>query len=216
MIAGVDEAGRGSALGPLVIAGVASSRGDMRVFKAMGAKDSKLLGRERREELYREITSRFNTSLVKLEPSQIDRALQNKISLNHLEAEGFAGVLNELAPHEAVVDCVGRNPRAFSSRVHRSLKLDCSLTVRKRAEIRYPIVAAASVVAKVERDRSIAELSRSFGNIGSGYPSDPATLAFLERWLRQNHKLPHFVRTSWATVKKLQRENPGLQTLERY
>jgi ribonuclease HII len=72
-----------------------------------------------------------------------------------------------------------------------------------KAEDKFPIVAAASIVAKVERDMEIEKLKKEFKDIGSGYPSDPKTIAFLKRFSYDN--LPDFVRKSWATVKKNQK-----------
>ncbi len=214
MIAGIDEAGRGPVIGPLVVAGVACSREEVDFLRSLGVADSKLLRREKREALYREIAYHFSFDVVQILPEEIDRALKNKISLNLLEAEAFSRVLNNLSPEEAFVDCVGREPRTFIKSMSKSLKVNCRLVVEHKADRNYPIVSAASIVAKVERDREIMRLKEEFGDFGSGYPSDPKTKSFLENWIKEEGELPAFVRSSWKTVKRLKQSTQNY-TLDR-
>ncbi|MEM3612884.1 MAG: ribonuclease HII, partial [Candidatus Bathyarchaeia archaeon] len=77
---------------------------------------------------------------------------------------------------------------------------------------KYPVVSAASIIAKVERDREIAELKAKYGDFGCGYPTDPKTLAFLRRCLENFKEYPEFVRRSWKPAKKIKRENDAQQT----
>jgi len=202
MIAGLDEAGRGPVIGPLVIAGVACPGEDESWLKGLGARDSKLLSARRREDVYREIISEFRVEVVRFQPPEVDRALKHRVSLNQVEAKGFARVINQLCPEKAILDCVGRKPRVFSNLVRRGLKVECSLKVEHRADLNYPIVGAASIVAKVERDREIEKLKEKYGEMGSGYASDVATRDFLEKWMEEHDCLPSFVRTSWKTAKR--------------
>jgi len=72
------------------------------------------------------------------------------------------------------------------------------------------VVSAASILAKVERDRAIAELRRRYGDFGSGYITDAKTARFLERWIRTHGSYPDFVRKSWKPAKRLKdRASPG-------
>ena len=75
-----------------------------------------------------------------------------------------------------------------------------------KADINYPVVSAASVIAKVERDAEIKKLSEKFGDVGSGYPHDDETIAFLRKYLLKYNELPPFARKSWETIKALQSE----------
>jgi ribonuclease HII len=78
--------------------------------------------------------------------------------------------------------------------------------VENFADRNYIVVAAASIVAKVRRDQRIAELCQRHGDFGSGYSSDPRTIAFLERWVREHGKLPEFARRSWETAQRIESE----------
>jgi len=207
MIAGVDEAGRGPVIGPLVVAGVSCAIEEIKLLESMGVTDSKLLTRRKRELFYSEITSNFSFYTVYISPAEIDRALRNKISLNLLEAEAFSIALNELSPEKAFVDCVEREPGKFIRNISRTLKVRCRLVAEHKADLNYPIVSAASIIAKVERDREIAKIREEFGDFGSGYPGDSKTILFLESIIEEDGELPYFIRSSWKTVKRLRRRS---------
>ena len=117
IIAGVDDAGRGSVLGPLVIAGVAIDEASVPKLKKLGVKDSKLLTAKKRQDLFREI-KRVSHSVAhqKIEPSEIDNVVfngQRLFRLNFLEAQVMAKVLNKLYFDKAIVDCCDVNQRRF-------------------------------------------------------------------------------------------------------
>jgi len=77
-----------------------------------------------------------------------------------------------------------------------------------KADALYAVVGAASIIAKVERDRAVAKISEQIGiPIGSGYPNDPVTKKFLREYLKQHGKLPYFVRMSWKTASTLLGKN---------
>jgi ribonuclease HII len=73
------------------------------------------------------------------------------------------------------------------------------VTAEHGADERYPVVAAASIVAKVERDRHVEQLGAAYGDVGSGYPSDPTTRTFLREYVRDHGTLPACARASWKT-----------------
>jgi ribonuclease HII len=81
-----------------------------------------------------------------------------------------------------------------------------------KADVTYPIVSSASIIAKVERDREIRELAQRFGDMGSGYMTDPKTVDFLERWLAQHGSYPDFVRKSWRPARELRNNAKSRQT----
>lgn len=206
MILGIDEAGRGSAIGDLVIAGLCCKEKDFQKLKNLGVKDSKLLSPNKREELYNILIENFETKVVKLSPQEIDFALGKKISLNLLELKKFVEIINYFSPKIAYIDCVDVNPRNFKKNLEKHASQTYKLVVEHKADEKFPIVSAASIVAKVERDKTIKKLARKYreyGELGSGYPSDTKTLKFIETWVRKNEALPYFARKNWKTFTKI-------------
>lgn len=201
MICGVDEAGRGPVIGPLVIAGVLASEEDFEALTQMGVKDSKKLAKNTRTRLYQEITKNYNYYSVKVAPKEIDN-LRKKMTLNKIEAIKFAEVINKLKPKKAYIDAADAVPANFKKAIEETLKQPTALIVEHKADENYPIVSAASIIAKVERDMVIEKLSQKYGNIGSGYPADPTTQLFLKEWYQKNKSFPDIVRESWKTIEK--------------
>ncbi len=206
-IIGVDDAGRGCVIGPLVICGVSVEEGLVDELVGMGIRDSKALTRERRERLYDLIMSLgIRYEVVKIPPRKIDVYVKRRKKhekLNKLEAINMAEVINRLEGDTAIIDACDANISVFYDQVHRRLKREVRLVVAHKADRLYPVVSAASIVAKVERDREIDALRRRYGDFGSGYPSDKKTLKFLKSWLEAYGTLPPIVRKSWKTVKRL-------------
>ncbi|MCD6461398.1 MAG: ribonuclease HII [Thermoplasmata archaeon] len=220
MIFGVDEAGRGPVIGPLVVAGVAVPRDEERILREMGVRDSKKISPGRRQTLADEIKRRWPTVLEVVSPEDID-VLRERMTLNELEAGVFASVIERLVEEaggmgEVYVDAADANERHFELMVRARLGerwRATGITSRHKADEIYPVVSAASIVAKVERDRRIAEIEREIGvPIGSGYPSDPTTRVFLKEWVMEHGSLPPHTRTSWKTAKKIldQIAGPGV------
>ena len=199
----MDEAGRGCLLGPLVVAGVAVSRRGAKELREIGVKDSKKLSSARREELYPEIIRiAEDARWEKISPAEIDEVVthgRRLRRLNYLEAVYFARVIDGLGARRATVDASDVIPRRFGDDIRRNLKSSCRVESFHKADRDYPAVSAASIVAKVQRDREVAALRRAHGDFGSGYPSDPVTRAFFTEKLRRGEPLPPFVRKSWKT-----------------
>ncbi len=208
MIAGADEAGRGPVFGPMVLCGVLLDELMLKELKAAGVRDSKLLTPRRRESLAELIAQKAaRYEIIELAPAEIDESrLNKKINLNELEAMNFAQILDRLRPEIAYVDSTDPNPAMFKERIQRYLRTKPKLVVENFADRRYVIVAAASIVAKVRRDQRVAELRERYGDLGSGYSSDPRTIAFLKRWVREHGKLPEFARRSWETAQRIEGE----------
>lgn len=206
MIAGCDEAGRGPVFGPMVLCGAMFEESTLEELKAAGVKDSKLLSPNRRTKLAELITKKaLKIEIVELSPAEIDESrLVKKINLNELEAMKFAHILDRLRPKIAYVDAADPNPAMFEERIKRYLQTKPKLVVENFADRKYVVVSAASIVAKVRRDQRIAELRERYGNFGSGYPADPRTIAFLERWVREHRGLPEFARKSWETARRIE------------
>jgi len=208
MIAGADEAGRGPVFGPMVLCGVLLDEKILDELKAAGVKDSKLLTPKRREMLAKLIEERAEKfEIVEISPAEIDELrLVKKINLNEIEAMNFAKIFDRLKPKIAYVDSADPNPALFEERIERHMRTRTKLVVENYADRTYVVVSAASIIAKVRRDERIAELRRKYGELGSGYSSDPRTMNFLERWVRERGKLPEFARKSWEPAKRIESE----------
>lgn len=197
MICGVDEAGKGAVLGPMVIAGVMVNNEG--VLSGLGIKDSKLLTHRQREGLYDTIMSLAEVRKISIDACRIDEC-RKKLTMNDITARGHAAVINALSPSVAYVDACDVNAERYGNTIKGLLRRDCRIISEHKAETKFLPVAAASIVAKVERDRTMEQLSEEFGEIGSGYPSDPATIRFLESYMKENKKTPIITRSSWNTV----------------
>ena len=202
-ICGVDEAGRGSMLGPLVVAGVSISKSKVNLLKKLGVRDSKKLSSTARERLYKKIIQIVDDYyIVKIPPRIIDKSVSNH-SLNHLEAKYMAKVISKLSPSTAFVDSCDVNSKRFGKEIS---KLTSNTKIRSyhHADSKFITVSAASILAKVSRDRAITRLSKKY-DIGSGYPSDPKTKVFVKKSIRRNQNLT-FLRKSWKPVKILMKK----------
>ena len=215
-IAGVDDAGRGSIVGPLVIAGVLLDEKDLHKLIGLGVKDSKRLSPRRREELSVEVKElAFKYHVAMLSPAEIDRVVKTgrKLhKLNRLEAQTMAKVITILKPDVAYVDASDVLADRFKQHIAEGLPFKVQIISEHKADAKYPIVSAASIIAKVERDRMISELREKYGNIGCGYPTDSNTLKFLESWIRKFGSYPDFVRKSWKPAKRLKTKAEADQT----
>lgn len=199
---GIDEAGRGPVLGDLVVAGILCAPNEMDRLNEIGVKDSKQLSRAKRAEIYKKLVSEFMYYVVRIPPNEIDES-RKKITLNELEGLKFADVINVLKPEKAYIDCADVKPENFRLHMLKALRHKCELVIEHKADRNYPIVSAASIIAKVERDRGIAEITKKYGDVGSGYPSDKKTIKFIEAWYKKNKSFPGFVRKTWKTVEEL-------------
>jgi len=215
LIAGVDEAGRGPVIGPLVIAGVSLDEKDLPKLVDLGVKDSKLLSPQRRETLSSQIKKlALNYHIVWLSPAEIDRVVESKRKLhklNRLEAQAMAKVIAVLKPDVVYVDASDILADRFGEHIAENLSFSPKIISEHKADVKYPIVSAASIIAKVERDKVISQLQKKHGNMGCGYPSDSNTIKFLEDWIRNFGSYPDFVRKSWKTAKRVKSEADSRQ-----
>jgi len=203
-VCGVDEAGRGSLLGPLVIAGVSLKKEKIRKLKSMGIRDSKKLTPLQREKLYKKIIKFVdNYYIAKINPYTIDKSV-NKHELNNLEAKYMAKVISKLNPNISYVDSCDVNPSRFGKKISKLAK-KARIKSYHNADNRFVIVSAASILAKVNRDRAIKNIQKKH-NIGSGYPSDSKTIVFVKNYLSTKNDIPNFVRSSWKTVRFMRNE----------
>ena len=201
VVSGVDDAGRGAMLGPLVIAGVSASQSALEEMSEIGVRDSKRLSPKRRENLYGKIIDLAeNYHIARIRPSVIDRSVFVH-GLNRLEARYMARVICRLGDGPAYVDSCDVNPARFGSEISR-LSGNDAVHASHHADDRFIVVSAASILAKVARDRSIARLRKKH-DLGSGYPSDKRTVRFVRGYVAENGDVPVFARRSWKPVRRL-------------
>jgi len=213
LIAGVDDAGRGPIIGPLVIAGVLIPEEQQQPLREFGVRDSKLLTPELRAKLdvkIRETAMKVN--LVEAQPKEIDDFVLHGgrlRKLNFLEARMMASVLQDLAPMEAYVDASDVNEARYGATIREFLPENLrgmKIFSEHHADRTFPVVSAASIIAKVKRDGRVEELRKEYGDFGSGYMTDPKTMHFLRTWRRTHAQYPPIVRMSWKTIKELEAE----------
>lgn len=201
MICGIDEAGRGPVLGPLVVAGVmVESDAPLR---ALSVRDSKKLSPERRTQLAPQIEKVGRHEILVVPAKDID-ITRGEMSLNDFEARLFAKIIEQLRPAIAYVDAVDVDEIDFKRSIQRHVAYDVEIVSQHNADELFPVVSAASILAKVRRDAEIKAIEVELGEpVGSGYPGDPVTIAFLERWINEKGSLPPHTRATWDTAKRL-------------
>jgi len=207
LVAGLDEAGRGPAIGPMVLACVVMREDRLPALEGR-IRDSKLMspaGRRRALTLIKSLAEEIKVRVV--EPWEIDLAVSgvSDKNLNFMEARLVSEIIASLScrVRRVFVDSPDPKPDRFAALVESMLgRDDVEVVASNKAEAVYPVVAAASIVAKVTRDRIVEDLKRRYGDFGSGYPSDPRTRSFLQSCLARG-ELPPIVRRSWSTLGRL-------------
>jgi ribonuclease HII len=205
LIAEVDEAGRGPVIGPMVIGVCVIEKKDEDTLVELGVKDSKELSPKKRNTILKELKKiLLEQRTVKIFPDEID-GLRSRKSLNEIEAMRIGELLNSLKqkPEVVFVDSPDTVMKNFATRIKKYLSFDCIIKSEHRADSTHPIVSAASIFAKVERDSEIKKLEEIYGRIGSGYAHDETTISFLKKWLDEKKCLPPCTRRSWDTSKNI-------------
>jgi ribonuclease HII len=205
MFVGIDESGRGPVIGPLVVCAVAVSFEAIGELEALNLRDSKRYTRKRREELEKLILPLVDCEYARISACEIDAQRVHR-TLNDIEAEMFAQVLMRFSTaHKIIVDACDVNAQRFGEKVCLRAGVH-SIISEHKADDTYPVVSAASILAKVERDRRIEELKKTYGDFGSGYCSDRRTTTFLREYLHREGKFPPIARSSWDTAKRILEE----------
>lgn len=205
-VIGIDDAGRGPVLGPMILAGVLIEEKDNEILKKWGAKDSKLLTPKIRGEIKENIINEFKHHIEVTTPGEID----DSDNLNYLEAIKTAMIINKLTEDlnekvNIVVDCPSTNIMSWTEDVHKLIKRPeiVSLVCEHKADTNHPVVSAASILAKEKREDEVYKLKLKHKiDFGSGYPSDPKTKEFIKENFDKEEYQP-MIRFSWNTVKKL-------------
>ena len=209
-VCGVDDAGRGPVIGPLVVAGIRIEEEKLDQLRSLGVKDSKKLSPEARLKLSIEIPEIVDEyHIVELEAAHLDRVVNHSPKfqrLNLLEARAMAEVIEKLKPHLVYVDASDTRPERFKNNILENLSFKPKVVSEHHADEKYPSVSAASILAKVRRDSRIEELRKEYGDIGSGYAHDPITVRFLSEYYLMNQDFPPIVRRSWKTLRNIVQE----------
>jgi ribonuclease HII len=199
---GIDEAGKGPVIGSMFVAGVSGFEG----LEELGVKDSKRLRPAKREYLAKRIEDATEVYVVEMTASEIDE-VRKRQTMNEIMVERFSDVIVQFHPDRAIVDAADVKAERFAANLRANYEKAgggvIEIISEFKADDHYPLVSAASIVAKVHRDRSIRALEANIGaEIGSGYPADPKTVKFLKELLRTKEldDVPSYVRKSWKTI----------------
>ena len=218
IIAGVDEAGRGPVIGPMVLAIAVLDESGQQTLLDRGVRDSKLIAPKKRKEIFDWLLEELSDSaIISVSPSELD-LLMEQHSLNEIEAMKIAEGINSLDSHfdKIYIDAPDTEAPRFARRIIKYLdnpKID--IVSEHKADVNYPIAGAASILAKVTRDAEIENMKEELGDFGSGYPSDRKTIAFIADYFSKNDSIPPFMRSAWKTLDKYKKKPRavGQQTL---
>ena len=202
MICGVDEAGKGPVMGPMVVAAVSVE--NAKLIENLGFKDSKLLSSQRRLELFNLIKLNYSYEIEVINVEKIDE-YRMKNQLNLLNRKAFEKVISRLNPKVAYVDAADVNEERFGREIKVNLTNpnDTDVISMHKADSMIPVVAAASIIAKQTRELEIKKLKKEIGDFGSGYPSDERTIKFLKSYFHDNSRWPPGTRKSWKTIERI-------------
>ncbi|MBD3197836.1 MAG: ribonuclease HII [Candidatus Lokiarchaeota archaeon] len=194
----------------MLLCGVCFFKSKLPYLEKIGVKDSKKLTPEKRSNLTKLIKSSC-VAYKELEISvkQIDDRELKRISLNQLEIKMMAEIINDLKPDIIFIDAADTNEKRFGELIRTILNYDPQKIISKhKADDLFPIVSAASIIAKTKRDKIINELreeyiNKGYGDMGSGYTSDEKTVKFLREWIKTYKHIPPFARKTWETTKRI-------------
>lgn len=194
-------------IGPLVVAGILIDESEIVRLKSLGVKDSKMLVAETRTRLSKEIPEIVDEChVVELAAAELDRIVNRAPKfqrLNLLEAKAMAQVIEKLRPEVAYVDSSDTRTERFKNNILDNLTFKPKIVSEHKADVNYPVVSAASIMAKVHRDSRIDEIKREYGEVGSGYAHDVVTIKFLRDYYSDHGDFPPIVRRSWKTLKSI-------------
>jgi ribonuclease HII len=246
-VIGIDEAGKGPVIGSMFIGfsiiylanGLKDLNNYQTHLKELGVKDSKKLTPKKRNEIYQKLKQEMDIKYVQLTPALIDTNYFSGGTLHELELSGIVQILESEKPNLVIIDALTSKPEAFGEEILKRLSFECKIISENKADSKYEIVGAASIIAKELREQELREINNNVANIlslpspspesphsitGSGYPSDGKTRAFLEQhW--NNKEFEFIFRKSWATYSnvsgekgqlRVERKDPKQKTLDGY
>ena len=202
----MDEAGRGCAIGPLVIAGALFEEETLPKLLEIGVKDSKKLTAKKREKLVEEIKElAIDYNVFEIQPWAIDHVVLRSVPLrrlNYLETMIMAKLIRDLHPDVAHVDPTDVDHHRCAEQIQSVINYKINIKCEPKADSKYPATGAASIIAKVTRDQRVSELREKHGDFNSGYSSDQQTQRFIAEYFQKNKECPDFIRASWSTVQR--------------
>ncbi len=199
LIAGIDEAGRGPVIGPLVVCCAFCRREDEKLLRRIASKDSKALSAAQREEAYAQLKKFCNFRWAEISAADLNNMMAS-MSLNDIEAKFMADLIKKLDESDVMIDMPDRYAWTFRKRMEKfGVK---RFEAEHKADEKYPIVAAASICAKILRDHKIEEIKKATCDFGSGYPSDPKTIRALKN-KEARALLEPFIRQRWKTLETI-------------
>jgi len=205
-VLGIDEAGKGPVIGPMIIAGVMIHDGKEAELGAV--KDSKLLTHKNRVILNEIIQKNSEFKIIEVSPQEIDEAVEsigNEMNLNWLEAKHSAEIINHFNPDIVIIDCPHPIPKKYEDHIKKLVnKKDIKYIIEHKADVNYPVCSAASIIAKVKREEVMDKIKKKYGNTGPGYPANALT----QKFVKENYKkYPEIFRHSWSTFKNVEKAN---------
>ncbi len=205
---GLDEAGRGPVLGPMVVAGIVIPEKKEKIIERMGVKDSKRVTPKRRAVLYRKLTKMFEYETVEISAKDIDILRAKGVNLNQIEKLAMMRIMAKLKADRIIIDSLDIKEGRLEDEMQNFVGEGCEVIAEHKADDKYLVVGAASIIAKTRRDEIISQINKEYikstgdkNGIGSGYPSDPTTKNFLKNY--KYDEMPDFVRRSWGTVQRI-------------
>jgi len=201
---GIDEAGRGCVFGDLVVAAFAFDGDDHGPLTIAGATDSKKISSKKRDKARELLLQIGEPDIEYITPAQIDAG-----NLNHLEEAAIIRLVKRAKPDHVIIDALGHPSTlpATQARLAAAVApLNPMWTIEPKADLNHPVCGAASIFAKTTRDHALARLVETHGVLGSGYPSDPKTRAWISRHAKTRQPWPDFVRTRWGTIQALSQQ----------
>jgi ribonuclease HII len=198
---GVDEAGKGPVLGSMFAAAVRAPEEAL----PSGLDDSKRLTESQRETLADQLRSddRVRIGVAEITPERIDAG-----NMNDLTVEAHAEAITAVAERgdRGLCDAADVDAGRFGARIETRIDIDVTIEAAHGADGADDRVGAASIIAKSEREKHVTTLRERFGEVGSGYPSDPTTRSFLRQYHAEHGEFPPPTRTSWSTCASIRAE----------
>lgn len=208
-ILGIDEAGRGPVIGSMFVGGFLIDKNKLQEIEKLGVKDSKKLSDKKRDSIDEVLENYGEVFLKEVEASEIDE-LREIMSLNEIELHAFVDIIEKADPDEVFVDLPEPNGKRFIRKMKKELPprfKDVKFVAEHKADDTYPVVSAASIIAKSAREEHIGDLKQKYGyDFKSGYPHDKPTIKFLEKYIEEKGELPIETRKSWSTAERIVKE----------
>ncbi|EGQ43366.1 MAG: ribonuclease H, archaeal HII subfamily [Candidatus Nanosalina sp. J07AB43] len=205
-VLGIDEAGRGPVIGSMFIGGFVTDEKDLGRLEDIGVKDSKKLSDNKRDRIRDNLGSAGDSIVEEFTASSIDSMMES-MTINQIEIKGFARVIDQTDPDKVIMDLPEPDAEEFIGKIKKSMNsdnTDMEFKAEHGADDSFPVVSAASIVAKSARESHVEGLHSKYGyDFASGYPHDKPTITFLERYLDQEGDLPPETRRSWSTAERI-------------